>query len=86
MTQHTLISHAIDMFAERTRNNCKAVSICQLTLARYDINPAHAAAYIECYAYIDRCQTDIENPEGIYIEVPVAKLLFCHRHFCDTGL
>jgi len=50
------------------------------------MNPAHAAAYIECYAYIDRRQTDIENPEGIYIEGPVAKLSFCHRPFCDTSL
>jgi len=41
--------------------------------ARYAINPARAAAHIECSAYIDRRKADIENPNGIYIEGPVAK-------------
>jgi len=45
-------------------------------LARYAINPSRAAAHIECFAYIDRRQADIESPNGIYIEETVAKMPF----------
>jgi hypothetical protein len=60
------------MFAAQTRYNCLG----QFRYAGYagsiGYKSPRAAAHIECFAYIDRRQTDIENPKGIYIERTVA--------------